>query len=178
MKIWNLLLNSLMIVILSINMNSVHADDDEWEHRSYPIKGPGSVQYRTECGSCHIAYPPRFLGKSSWQRLMSELDNHFGESAELERAERDAISLYLSKYGSSSRWYQFWKNNDKKSVPTRITETPAFRHEHDEIPFRLIENNTQIQSLSQCGSCHLNADKGSFNEHQIRIPGVGYWDDD
>ena len=26
--------------------------------------------YQEECGSCHIAYPPRFLGPSAWHRVM------------------------------------------------------------------------------------------------------------
>ncbi len=154
------------------------ADDDEWEHRSYKIKGPGSLLYRKECGSCHIAYPPRFLGKSSWKRMMKTLEDHFGENAELEAKEQQQITQYLVENSSNSRWYKFWNKQGEARAPLRITETRAFRHEHDEIPRSFVLKNEKILSLSQCDSCHINAAEGNFSEHQIHIPGIGRWEDD
>ena len=37
--------------------------------------------WQQECASCHIAYAPALLPKGSWRRLMSGLDQHFGENA-------------------------------------------------------------------------------------------------
>ena len=174
MKLFNTL---LILSTLLLPIQPAMADDDEWEHRSYTIKGPGSVRYRNECGSCHIAYPPRFLSKASWQQVMDTLEDHFGENAELEAKEQQQITRYLTQHGATSRWYQFWKKQGLSTPPLRITETRAFRHEHDEIPRSLIQSSDQIRSLSQCDACHINAAKGNFNEHQINIPGIGYWED-
>jgi hypothetical protein len=165
------------LVLGALNaQGSVQADSDEWEGRSYPLKGPGSVHYRQECGSCHIAYPPRFLGKASWKRVMENLDQHFGESAELEPKEQQQILQYLTQHSGTSRWYQLWKRSGEQRAPLRITETRAFRHEHDEIPLRLLGD--KLRSLSQCEQCHIQADRGRFSEHQIRMPGGGRWYDE
>lgn len=157
---------------------SVAHSDDEWEHHIRINPGaPGLAQYREECGSCHLAYPSRFLSKSSWTRIMNSLDEHFGENAELGAEERGVILRYLSKYSAPARRFSFWRENAISEAPVRITSTPGFLHEHDEIPARFVKNNPKVGSLGNCGSCHPKASDGSFNEHAVRIPGVGRWDD-
>lgn len=32
-------------------------------------------------------------------------------------------------------------------------------------------------SFSNCNACHQGAEAGVYNEHRVRIPGVGRWDD-
>ncbi len=60
----------------------------------------------------------------------------------------------------------------------RVLRTPPyFRREHDEIPPRLVRNNEEVGSFSNCQACHRNAETGIYNEHQVVIPGVGRWDD-
>ncbi len=170
-------LTTITLTIPLIAPFTAWGDDDEWEHRrSYPQPSPLLEQYREECGSCHMAYPPRFLGEASWQRIMHSLQDHFGENAELEPQEQQALLRFLSENSGPSRWYRFWKKSDE--VPIRITQTRAFRHEHDEIPRHLIRKNPKIESLSQCERCHTRATEGSFSEYQIRIPGFGRWEDD
>lgn len=170
----------LLLGALSLTLfNPVIADDDGWEQgHNYTLKGPGSVHYRRECGSCHIAYPPRFLQDSSWEKVMDELDNHFGDNTELDPKEHQMILDYLVDHSGSSRWYQFWQRHDEKSIPTRIIDTRAFRHEHDELPKKFYAENFRQITLSQCDQCHPEAAQGRFDEHQIRIPGMGQWYDD
>ena len=43
-------------------------------------------KWKTECGSCHLAYPPELLPASSWRRIMAGLDRHFGADASLDAA--------------------------------------------------------------------------------------------
>jgi len=38
---------------------------------------------RKECGSCHMAFPPQFLPRRSWQKLVATLADHFWENADL-----------------------------------------------------------------------------------------------
>jgi len=134
--------------------------------------------YTEECGSCHMAYPAQLLPAKSWKKMMGELEDHFGESAELDDESRTSIESYLLQ----SVMYQKGKSrkllrNLGNRTPLRITQLPYFVHEHDEIPGRYIKGNDKVGSLSQCNACHQNAEKGWFDEDDVVIPGVGRWDD-
>ena len=179
MNNWKIILPLFSIFTLSIfGISPAVGDNDDWERGSYTLKGPGAVYYRKECGSCHIAYPARFLQEASWKRMLSNLEDHFGENAELDPSDQHRILDYLSKHSAPSRWYKFWNNNSENSVPLRITQTRAFIHEHDELPTQFIAENQRVITLSQCDQCHLEAANGRFSEHQIHIPGMGRWYDD
>ena len=41
----------------------------------------------------------------------------------------------------------------------------------------LVAGNPQVGGFGNCGACHRGAERGSFDEHQVRIPGYPYWDD-
>ena len=158
---------------------------DEGEHSILKWK-PGispvtNAVYKDECGSCHFAYQPGLLPARSWEKIMSSLASHFGDNAELSSHNHQQILSYLTANSAD-------KVNDRRSkkivrsiapndTPVRITDTPYIRRKHDEIPSRLITGNDKVTSLSRCEACHQTADKGFYNESQIRIPGVGRWDD-
>ena len=183
-----LLFSSLAMVVYGLSQSS-YANDDEREHdkhesrehrkqdssRSPQIKAmaPEDLQARNdyikECGSCHLAYPAKFLPAASWATLMSRLENHFGESAELPAPQIAYIARYLVTHSAQP--------GDRKlkllgqTVPLRITELPYFIRKHDEIPARMVTGNAEVGSFSQCEACHLNADRGDFDEDRVVIPG-------
>lgn len=137
--------------------------------------------YVKECGSCHFPYQPGLLPSKSWERLMSNLADHFGDNAELAPEDQTALTGYLTANSAD-------KSNQKASVKImksikggqqtlRITQTPYFIHEHREIPQKLYKDNPEVKSLSYCNRCHVKAGEGSFNEHEVNIPGVGRWED-
>ena len=136
--------------------------------------------YIEECGACHLAYPPGLLPAESWRDMMDGLADHFGENAELDKATASDIASYLDQMalgkGRRSQMSKMSRNLPNKA-PRRITELPYFIHEHNEIPKRMIINNPDLGSLSQCDSCHKDAQKGVFDEDRIFIPGFGRWDD-
>ncbi len=72
---------------------------------------------------------------------------------------------------------KFSRSINFDDVPVRISETPYFKHEHDEIPARYVTSNPKVNSFAQCDACHIEAEQGLFNEHDVRIPGYGRWDD-
>ncbi|MDH5218993.1 MAG: diheme cytochrome c, partial [Gammaproteobacteria bacterium] len=39
--------------------------------------------YKEECSACHMAYQPGLLPARSWEKMMDNLADHFGENAEL-----------------------------------------------------------------------------------------------
>ncbi len=132
--------------------------------------------YLEECGSCHMAYPAPLLPTKSWKKIMLGLDNHFGESAELDKATSKAIENYLIASGRFIKYRKMSRNLGNR-LPLRITKLPYFIHEHDEIPSRFIQGNDKVGSLSQCNACHKWAEQGDFDEDRVFIPGVGRWDD-
>jgi len=132
--------------------------------------------YRNECASCHFAYPAGLLPARSWQKLMSGLEDHFGDNAELTPEAHAAILTYLvdnaadtSDYKRSRRIMNALSNDE---TPLRITDTSYIKRKHNELTDREVRNNPEVGSLSNCVACHTQAEKGSFNENQIKIPGV------
>ena len=154
---------------------------EEYEHRSTGVAAVSNPLYREECGSCHMAYSPGLLPGSSWMKMMSGLEDHFGDNAELDAETENSITnLLLANSADRSdyrRARKFNRSIQPGNAPLRISETPYFRHEHDEIPNRMVTGNPKVKSFSHCNACHTKAEQGSFNEHDIRIPGYGRWDD-
>ena len=137
--------------------------------------------YQAECGGCHLAFPPGLLPATSWQRIMTGLQDHYGDNASLDAATVERIGNFLQAtaadangWGRSSR---IARSLEGREPPMRITETTYFRRHHEEIPGRLVLNNPDVGSYSRCEACHQGAARGDFNEHAVRIPGVGRWHD-
>ena len=149
-------------------------DDDDHYRRAPQVE---NSLYQAECGgSCHMAYPPMLLPSESWQKIMAGLEDHFGEYAELPAEQVRNIELFLVQ-NSRSIGYRKLLPNPGTTIPMSITELPYFKREHDEIPRRLVEENDNVGSLSQCDACHRYAAKSYFDEDNIVIPGFGRWDD-
>jgi diheme cytochrome c len=151
-------------------------EQSKWFKTSRLDVAPASNQlYRNECASCHFAYQPGLLPTRSWQKIMSGLEDHFGDNAELMPEDYTAILNYLTDNSADLSDYKRSRkiNNSlaKDETPLRITDTPYFKRKHRELPLSRITNNSEIGSIGNCIACHRQADKGSFNEHEIKIPG-------
>jgi hypothetical protein len=137
--------------------------------------------YQQECGSCHMAYQPGLLPARSWETTMRGLASHFGDNAELGAEERQAISEYLTANAADrareKRARKIADSLGRVEAPPRITDTPYIRRKHDEIPVRLVKDNPNVKSLAQCNVCHTHAERGSYRESEINIPGYGRWKD-
>jgi len=130
---------------------------------------PVNATWKEECGSCHIAYPPQLLTAGNWRQLMSGLDRHFGSNASLDTSERQEITGFLERYAARSERYA--------ARSLRISDTSWFRREHREISPRTW-SNAEVGSRSNCTACHVNAERGDWSEHGIRVPGGRFEDDD
>ncbi|AGA90503.1 Dihem cytochrome c [Thioflavicoccus mobilis 8321] len=141
--------------------------------------------YREECSACHMAYQPGLLPADAWQQIMSPegLADHYGDDAWLPDELRVELTTYLIDNSadkarrSRSRAFAVPSDGSVEGALPRISETRYFRHEHHEIPSRLVAGNPQVASFSQCNACHRGADEGVYNEHQVVIPGAGRWED-
>lgn len=183
-----LVLSAIIFTLGFVTLPVVWSDDDfhwgeieEYRHRSNGVKIVTNPVYDDECGSCHMAYPPGLLPAISWEKVMAGLEDHFGDNAELDTETQSSISRHLlSNSADRSRYRRsqsFSRSINLNNVPVRITDTPYFRHEHHEIPMRMVTANPEVKSFSQCNACHRHAQQGSFNEHDVHIPGYGRWDD-
>jgi len=162
--------------------------EDESEHERSSVRssakplGPVAEAYIEECSACHMAYPAGFLPERSWNRLLSNLGDHFGENAEVEPDTLAQIKGYLSanagEYTSNRRAQKFLRSIAAADAPLRITELKYFKRKHHEIPDRLVSGNPEVGSFSQCDVCHgEGAQQGYFDDDRVNIPGYGRWDD-
>ena len=51
--------------------------------------------YRTECGDCHLAFPPSLLLPADWATVLANLDRHYGVDATLDDASRAVVARQL-----------------------------------------------------------------------------------
>jgi len=145
-------------------------------YRVEPVK---NQQYQDDCGSCHFAYQPGLLPARSWRKLMDNLADHFGENAELDEVDKQALLSYLEKNSAdNSNAYlsrKVMRSLPRKGAVTQMSKLGFMAHEHSEIPRRVFKEN--LQGLTNCNACHQRAAEGSYNENEIKIPGYGRWDD-
>ena len=127
---------------------------------------PGQALHKGECSACHLAYQANFLPIRSWQAIMADLSNHFGEDASLSDAARTEIEAYLvanaaDRKGRNPRWL---KSIPADVVPMRISELSWFTHEHGSRVQNWLKNNPSAGSISNCVACHKGAEKGYYED--------------
>ncbi|VAW70305.1 diheme cytochrome c [hydrothermal vent metagenome] len=174
-----LAISSVIITLGILSIPLVWGDDDDDHHSQKPPST--NPLYTEECGSCHMAYPPGLLPARSWDKIIAGLEDHFGDNAELDAETAQSISQHLQNnsadQSSYRRSHKFNRSINADDTPMRISDVRYFKHEHNEIPNRMVSGNPQVKSFSQCDACHAKAEQGEFNEHNVRIPGFGKWDD-
>lgn len=119
--------------------------------------------YRSECTGCHVAYPPALLPAASWQRVMAGLARHYGSNASLEPQTARQLTLWLTANAGTGRRAQSAPPED------RITRSAWFVHEHGELR-PAIWRRPAVKSPSNCSACHAGAERGSFDEYDVRVP--------
>jgi len=125
-----------------------------------PVPADPATVYRQECGACHAAFAPRLLPPASWSVLMANLPRHFGTDASVDTASQKRLAAWLDSQGAAGR---------ARPDGDRITRSAWFRHEHSELASD-VWSRPSIKSPSNCGACHMGADSGVFDEHDVRIP--------
>lgn len=148
--------NAIGILILALALPTAFAEGGS--------RAPSNPLFQGECGSCHVAFPPRLLDAPSWRALMGNLSKHFGTDASLDTVSRDAIEAYLIANASPR------ERLGVDGKPTqRITRTAWYLRKHDEIASGVWQRPS-IKTPANCAACHREAEQGNFNEHQVRIP--------
>lgn len=134
------------------------------DHLTMPADTPAS--YKTECGSCHLAFPPALLSAADWHLVMTQLAKHYGDNATLDGKTRQQIEDFLVR-GAGTRWRLAGAGS-----PPRLTATYWFQRKHDEID-AAVWRDKRVGSASNCVACHPGADNSRYSERDLTVPGYG-----
>ena len=130
-----------------------------------PASPSPAAVYQEECGSCHLAYPARFLSSSSWAALLDGLTRHFGQNARVDEPTLATLRAYLADGGRKHA------TNDTGGAPAlRITQTRWFLNEHRGMDKRNVWHLPSVRTPANCAACHMEAAQGKFGEHGVRVP--------
>lgn len=153
---------SVLMLAMAATMPVAQADDDEDEDHPPMVS---NAKWVSECGACHLAYPPHMLPAESWRAIMAGLDKHFGSNASLDAADVNEVAAFLEKNADTRR-----KSHETSGKPLlRITETRWFKSEHREVAEHTWKD-PKVKSRANCGACHTRAESGDFDEHNVKIP--------
>ena len=144
---------------LSWSMSAAPAGADE----RAPMPANVPKAYVQECAACHLAYPPGLLPARSWERLVAGLDKHFGSDASLDAATTQQLSRWLQDHAATRGKLRAEPPED------RITRADWFVREHRRID-RAVWTHPSVKSAANCAACHPGAERGDFDEHDLRTP--------
>ena len=144
------------------------SDHDEKEH----LEPVNNQTYLDQCGACHFAYQPGLLPSGSWEKILAELNDHFGETLEFDDASKKTISEYLrtnsAEHSRNERSVKIMRSLGD-NIPMRITEIPYIQAKHRKINQDVFQRES-IGSLSNCSACHVTADRGIYEDDFVNIP--------
>lgn len=120
---------------------------------------------KLECTSCHIAYPPGLMSRKNWESVMGSLAKHYGTDAAVSEADLRLIAPFFLDNASKRG-----DRHQSASTPPRLTDTPWFQREHNKVPVG-VWANPKVKTATNCAACHTQAEKGSFAEREIVVPG-------
>lgn len=130
--------------------------------RADPHRYALDALYRSECGACHVAYPPALLDSASWRSLLDGLERHFGSDASVDASTKSSLAATLQRDSRS-----------RAAAPPggepRLTSTPWFRREHRELSSAVF-TSPAVRSAANCEACHAGAADGDYAEAAVRVP--------
>jgi hypothetical protein len=133
-------------------------------HAAQSSQGPASaVQIvNSECGACHMVYPPQFLPARSWRAIMAGLDKHFGEIASVDAATKRRIEDFLVANAADTinGEAEFLRGLRPTDTPLRITDTPMWRNIHRPLLRPGVGTGPGMRSAANCMSCHNGSEEG------------------
>lgn len=141
-----------------------------------PPSGIGTLvvnpTWKKECGDCHWAFHPSLLPAASWEKIMADLSDHFGEDATLDEDKAIEISQFLAANSG-----EFWSTEASARFrrvspadPRRITASPYWERKHKDIkPAVFAQKN--VGGKVACPACHTDATTTArFDDQTITIP--------
>ena len=168
-KMFSLLMFIFFIGFLALNLcNSKNIFvASKFTPIDYKVQNESFVK---ECSSCHTLYPPHLLPKKSWELLMSDLENHFGDDASIsEELNKNILAFLVNNSAETSTIKSSFKflNSIKNQDIIAMTKTTYWERTHKEIP-KEIFNNKEVKSKANCKACHSDIEKGLIEKENIK----------
>ena len=146
------------------------------EHPFSPLAGsvlPDNPIWREECGDCHLAYHPSLLPARSWEQLMQQTSDHFGEDLALDPKRAAVIRDFLVANSAEQEATEAaWKINSNEAAsqtPLRITGLRYWKWKHSRI-IETVWQRPSVNSRGNCIACHQDARLGTFEDGAIKVP--------
>lgn len=134
------------------------------DHFYPPVNDPVVAE---ECGGCHLAFSPAMLPARSWQAMMANLEDHFGDDASLSPPTVAHIERYLveraADAGGARYASRLLRGVTEAQTPLRITTLPRWEREHREVT-RAEWADPKVGSKANCAACHRDAERGYFDD--------------
>lgn len=132
--------------------------------RTPPVTDP---VVKKECSACHMAYPAGLLPARSWQAVMANLKDHFGENAELDAETTKRVTDYLvAGAADQGRSGKLMRDLSASQTPRRVSELPWFVRKHER-KGRISPESLKrrgAKSAANCNACHKGAEQGVFDD--------------
>ncbi|MCW9014666.1 MAG: diheme cytochrome c [Gammaproteobacteria bacterium] len=168
MKSLSVISKSLIILSIITNSTLTYADGDggkifkDWfQSKSPGVSAVKFQQYNEICGSCHFPYQPGLLPAVSWEKIMSNTDNHFGITLKLSAVESRTMTRYLldnsAGHVNDEVSYNILRSLKFDPIVIQITKTPYFVNKHSQLDYK---DNTK--NIGQCDNCHQGAIQGRY----------------
>ena len=135
------------------------------QERMAPVTDPATL---TDCTECHMAFPAGFLPARSWQAVMSDLKNHFGENATIGEESRLKITAYLVANAADAGALNARASSriltgiTADMTPLRISDLPWWKREHNGEVSQAEWD--RAKSPANCVACHRDAERGFFGD--------------
>lgn len=123
-----------------------------------------------ECGDCHMAFPPETLPKATWEIIIGNLSDHFGEDASLDAPTVATVLAYHVKNASdvsNVRAATKWRTS---GFVSRIIDAPRFIKKHKQCS-DAVWAHPKVMSKANCIACHKDMQTtGSTKENVSFLP--------
>ena len=130
--------------------------------------------YQKECGSCHFDYPPFLLTLNAWEKIMDNLENHYGTDASLDEEDKEQILAFLKQNNALNFDTKFRKSlketlnelSKEENSTISITKYAFYKKAHQNLPFQIFQGKLKKEN---CIACHKDASGGTFGKESLNF---------
>lgn len=152
-----------------------HGDKDKHQRSKGKESAPAPAlnqTYEQECGACHWAYFPGLLPARSWEKILAQPGDHFGEQLPTSPGDlglvRDHLLANAADKSSNKRSGKIMKSIGS-ATPLRVSQIAYLRDKHRGIGEEILQRKS-VGGLGNCLACHPGAKGGDFDEDRAAIP--------
>ena len=123
---------------------------------------------KEECGSCHLAFAPSMLPARSWQRMMGDLKNHFGDDASVDaghrRQDHQLPRRQCRRHGRPALQQQAAARRVRRAaLPCASPNCRSGCSEHRKVPAWEWKHK-DVRTKANCVACHADAERGYYDD--------------